>query len=197
MSSRKEHINSIRKILNSVDAQLEIEGEFNWPFYEILMDTIFAIEKEKIYELVPDLYKLLEHPLRDIREEVVYVLGLITRLHVPEFRDRAFQIWLEDKDNMVKEAALHVWATYYLGTKNANALKVLYDILVDESYPVDFRSTAMQEIFTVTQEPSNFYDPFQSRQFFDHKLTHEKLNALIDWKEIEGIMKKHAPEALN
>lgn len=102
---------------------------------------------------------------------------------------------LEDEDENVREAALAAWKAYYAGTKNPAALKILYKILIDETYPVEHRRTAMQGIFSVTHEFPNFYDPFISRSFY-MLTSHEDLNQKIDWNEVQAIMKKYAPDAL-
>ena len=126
----------------------------------------------------------------------ITTLGLSTRLHLPEFKDVAYKIWLEDKDDIVKNAALRSWVSYYSNTKNAEILKKLYRILMDENYAIDHRRVAMQEIFYVAGERPKFYDPFQDRHLYMLN-SHEEFNQKIDWDEIKAIMKKHAPDAIS
>ena len=195
MQSRSNYIEELRKVLKLAKTDLYINGVLNRPLFRDLLDTLSIIGTEKLYALSNTVYDLLDSSDEDIREEVVTTLGLISRLHLPEFKERAYKIWLEDEDANVRKAALCAWKSYYAGTKNPAVLRILYKILKDETYPVDHRRTAMQGIFSVTHEPSNFYDHFQSRGFYMLK-SHEELNQKIDWDEIKTIMKKYAPDAL-
>ncbi len=196
MQSRNKQINELRKTLQLAKTNLYIDGKLNRPLSSDLIDALSSIGKEKIYELTKEVYELLDTPNVVARESVVTTLGLISCLHLPEFKETAYKMWLEDADNIVKGAALRAWASYSNATRNPQTLKVLYKILVDESYPVEHRLDAMAYIFFVSQEPSNFFNPFQSRHF--HMVSsHQEFNQKVDWNEIKAIIKKYAPDALS
>lgn len=195
MQSRNNQIEGLRKTLILAKTDLYREGKLNRPLSSDLLNALSLIGKEKIYELSKEVYGLLDSPNDVVRDEVVLTLGLISRLHLPEFKEIAYKIWLEDLDANVRKAALVAWSSYYAGTKNPAVLKILYRILIDENYPVDHRRNAMQSIFSVSGEPSSFYKPFQSKHFY-MLASHEAFNQKVDWNEIRAIMKKYAPDAL-
>ena len=195
MQPRNEQIECFRKTLRLAKTALYIDGKLNRPLSSDLTDALSIIGKEKLYALSKEVYDLLGSTNVVVRETVVTTLGLICFLHLPEFKEKAYQVWLEDEDANVRKAALAAWASYYAGTKNSGVLKILYKILVDESYPVDHRREAMEDIFSVSHEPSNFYNPFKSRHFYMLK-SHEDFNQKVDWNEMKAIMKKYAPDAL-
>ena len=195
MQSRNEEIDFFRKTLKLAKTDLYINGKLNRELFSESISILSLIGKEKTYELSKEVYDLLDSLDEVVRETVVQTLGASTGLSLPEFKETAYKMWLEDEDANVRKAALIAWASYYGGTKNPAVLKILYKILVDESYPIDHRRTAMEDIFTVSGEPSNFYNPFKSRQFYMLS-SHAELNEKIDWNEIKAIMKKYAPDVL-
>lgn len=195
MQYRNNEIEELRKILKSAKTDLYIDGKLNRSLSSDLIDTLAFVGKARLYELSNEVYQLLDSVNAVARETVVTTLGLISCLHLPAFKETAYRIWLEDKDENVRQSALATWASYYEGTKNPDVLKTLYKVLVDENYPVDHRRTAMQDIFHVSREPSNFYNAFKSRHFY-MAASHAEFNQKVDWNEIKAIMKKYAPDAL-
>jgi len=194
MQSRNEEIEVFRKTLKLAKTDLYQNGKCNVELSCDTVDVLSLIGKEKIYELSREVYDLLDSSDEVVRGTVVETLGASTGLSLPEFKEIAYKMWLQDEDADVREAALIAWASYYHGTKNPKVLKILYKILMDETYPVEHRRTAMQSIFLVSNEPSNFYDPFKSRNFYMLS-SHAELNQKIDWNEIKAIIKKYAPDA--
>ncbi len=195
MQSRNNQIEELKTILKAAKTDLYIDGKLNRVLSRDLIDALAIIGKEKLHELSKEVYGLLDSPNVVARETAVTTLGLISCLHLPDFKETAYKIWLEDKDQNVQQSALAAWASYYIRTKNPEVLKTLYKILIDESYPVDHRRTAMQDIFSVSGESSNFYDPFKSRHFYMVS-SHAEFNQKVDWTEIKAIMKKYAPDGL-
>lgn len=195
MQSKNAEIESLRKTLKLAKTDLYVNGKLNRSLFSDSLSAVSLIGKDKIYELSKEVYDLLDSLDGVIRETVVTTLGLITCLHLPKFKETAYKVWLEDEDENVRQAALAAWTSYYTDTKNPTVLKILYKILIDENYPVDHRRTAMQYIFYVSQEPSNFYDPFKSKHFYMVS-SHEEFNQKVDWNEIKSIMKKYAPDVL-
>ncbi|HEV2524690.1 MAG TPA: HEAT repeat domain-containing protein [Gammaproteobacteria bacterium] len=195
MQSRNEEIEFFRKTLKLAKTDLYINGKLNRTLFSESISALSLIGKEKIYELSKEVSDLLDSSDEVVRETVVQTLGASTGLSLPEFKETAYKMWLEDEDANVRESALDAWSSYYKGTRNPEVLKILYKILIDENYPVDHRCEAMQDIFYVSQEPSNFYNPFNSRHFY-MLASHEDFNQKVDWNEMKAIMKKYAPDAL-
>jgi len=195
MQSRNNQIEELRTILKLAKTDLYIGGKLNRTLSSDLIDALAFIGKERLYALSKEVYELLDSPNVVARETVVTTLGLISCLHLPEFKETAYKFWLEDEDANVREAALSAWSSYYTDTKDPEVLKALYKILIDENYSVDHRRTAMEYIFFVSREPSNFYDPFKSRHFYMVS-SYEDFNQKVDWNEIKAIMKKYVPDAL-
>lgn len=197
MQSRKQQIEKLRKILKLAEVELfEKETTDDRELFRETLHVFSVIGKEKLYELTSELFKFLDCRNSVLRSNAITTLGLSTRLHVPEFKDVAYRIWLEDKDDIVKGAALSAWASYYHATRNPEVLKTLYKILIDESYSVEHRRNAMEEIFYVSQEPSKFYEPYRSRDFYMLS-SHQDFNQGVDWEEMKNIMKKYAPNILS
>lgn len=200
MQVRTDDIKALRDILSVAKSIFCINFKAD-PFHsnrDIYGDALSAfsmIGKEKIYELAPDVYQFLNCNDKVFRETAVTTLGLSTRLHLPEFKDMAYKIWLEDKDSIVKDSALSAWASYYDDTQDLNVLTILYKILIDENYLIKYRLSAMQCIFHVSGEKSTFYNPYKSKHFYMAR-SHEEFNQKVDWDEIKAIMGKHAPNAL-
>jgi hypothetical protein len=196
MQSRNTVIEELREILIFAKTHLYQNGRCNVELSDHTVEVLIIIGKEQVYELSNEMYDLLDSDDEVVRETVVETLGATTGLNLPEFKETAYKIWLEDKDENVRQSALATWASYYIGSKNPEVLKILYKILVDENYPIDHRRTAMQKIFSVSGEPSNFYNPFDKSKHFYMVSSHIELNQKIDWNEIKAIMKKYVPDAL-
>lgn len=199
MQSRDDNIKALRDILKLAkltfcDKGLEITNENGW-IYDDALSTFSMIGKEKLYELAQDVYQFLNCNDRVFRGTAVTTLGLSTRLHLSDFKNVAYEIWLGDKDDTVRNAALRVWASYYDNTKDPEVLKFLYKIRMDEAINVNYRLSAMEYIFDVSGEKSTFYDPYKSKHFYMVN-SHKEFNQKVNWDEMREIMKKYAPEAL-
>ncbi len=196
MYKRSKQIDTLRSLLKLAAVHKFGEDRHSRNLMNELLDAFSVIDEEKIYELVPEIKELLKSPEFVIRDTAIETLGMPTRLHLPEFRDEAYKIWLEDENPMVRSSALFVWGAYYLGSKDPKVLKIFYKILTDENYPVDQRLIAFENIFRVTQEPSKVYHPYGMKHFRFPENTPEEFKAKIDWKEVEDIMRKYAPEVI-
>lgn len=199
MQSRVDDIKALTDILKLAKLTFCKDDNFDRTRHkQLYRDTLSSfsfIGKEKIYELAPDVYQFVNCENTVLREAAITTLGLSTRLHLPEFKDISYKIWLKDKDNTVRNAALCAWASYYNDTNDPIVLTILYKILIDENYLIKYRLSAMQCMFHVSGERSSFYNPFQSKHFYVVK-SHEEFNQKVDWEEIRAIMKKYAPDAL-
>ena len=199
MQSRTDNVKALRDILTVAKSIFCKDDNFDRKRHkELYRDTLSSfsyIGKEKIYELSPYVNEFTKCPNTVLREAAVTTLGLSTRLHLPEFKDIAYKIWLEDNDSIVRNAALRAWTSYYSNSQNKEVLKTLYKILLNENYSIADRRVAMQDIFYVSGETPKFYDPFQDKHLYLLK-SHEEFNQKIDWDEIRAIMGKYAPNAL-
>ena len=199
MQSRTDDVKALRDILKLAkltfcDKGLEITNENGW-IYDDALSAFSMTGKEKIYELASDVYQFLKCDDEVLRKKAVTTLGLSTRLHLPEFKEVAYKIWLEDKDDGVRDAALRAWSSYYHNTQDRIVLKILYKILTNEKYSVASRHSALVEIFHTSQEPSDNYKRYNKKDFFMIR-SNEEFNQKVDWNEIRSIMKKYAPDAL-
>lgn len=195
MQVSNEDIRAIRQALDLAREEFcikkhEMTNE-NVIIYDDALSCFSMIGKEKLYELVEEVKSFLSCCDFGLRESAIVTLGLSSRLHLPEFRETAYKIWLEDEDDYVKEAALRSWISYYDNTQNVEVLKTLYSILTNENYTVDARKDALDGIFYVSAEKVTFHI-----QSFHKITTHQELNDKIDWDEVTNVMKRYAPEAL-
>ena len=83
---------------------------------------------------------------------------------MPEFRDRAFEIFLKDPDDYVKDTALSCWCNYFRGTKNKNILIKLYQILNNDNYSKSIRYTAYYGIFETIEARGSHADNLKNFQ---------------------------------
>jgi len=198
MEVSKEDIQAIKHALELAREEFCIKKNditnVNRVIFRDALSCFSMIGKEKLYELVPQVTFFLSCCNFVLRETAVITLGLSSRLHLPEFRETAYKIWLEDEDDYVKEAALRTWVCYYHDTQDPEILKILYQILKNEKHSVLVRVDALNGIFRVSKEEPTFYDPDLS-SFFQIE-THQELNNKIDWDEVTNVMKTYAPEAL-
>jgi len=199
MEVSREDIQAIRQALELAREEFCIKKNditnVNRVIFRDALGCFSMIGKEKLYELVEEVKSFLSCCDFGLRESAVVTLGLSSRLHLPEFRETVYKIWLEDKDDYVKEAALRSWISYYDNSQNVKVLKTLYSILTNENYTVDARMDALEGIFSVSGEEPTFYVLYSS-YFFDIT-THEEIKDRIDWDKVNNLMKKYAPEALS
>lgn len=91
MQSRNNQIEALRKTLILAKTDLYRDGKLNRQLSDDLQDALSFIGNEKIYELSKEVYDLLDAD-KMTREEAVTTLGLISRLHLPKFKERAYKI---------------------------------------------------------------------------------------------------------
>ena len=188
------NIHEIRKIFNKVKTiKKTIESSL---FLEVL-GALSAVSEYEIQELIPDVYELLESEDNMVRQEVVATLGFSTRLQIPEFRDQAYEIWLNDSSEDVRETALGAWIGYYMHKKDPKVIAILYKILCDESKSIYARCLAMSGILKVSNEPFSFIDICDTKRKLYHSETHEELNQKIEWEEVAAVVKKYAPQTFS
>jgi len=198
MQVTKEDIKVIRQALELAREEFCIKKrDLTKDNIKLLRDALSSfrmIGLEKLYEFVPEVTPFLSSCNSALRESAVDTLGSPFSLHLPEFRETAYQIWLEDQDDCVKESALRSWICYYHGTKDSEVLKTLYSILKNEKHPVLVRIDALNGIFRVSGEEPTFYElDISSLIQLD---SNQELNDEIDWDEVTKVMKRYAPKAL-
>lgn len=197
MSVETKTIDELRDILLQVPDNLYINDKLNRKLYCDARDTIMVIGERKLYELKDLVYKMLECPDEYIREEAVSTLGYNSRLFLPEFKDKAYELWNNDPGDEVRRRALSAWGGYYAGTGDSKVLKICYGILKSKDYEIDMRVAALDEIYEVDEEYHNATDRFLEKGKLLRSHVHEEFESKVDWDAIHAIMKKYAPEALD
>ena len=187
-------ISEMKTILQQA-ALITEEDESSDVLWNITSNAMYILSiagKRQIYDLVPELYKLLDHWDPYLREPAVANLGWW--LKVPEFKERVYEIFVNDENHNVKFSALQSWTSYYADTQNSSVLEELYKILINDNYYVGVRDVALMGIFDVIGVKSNFYDPYTS-DLIRCNLPSE-FNSKVEWKEVTDLLKKYAPNAL-
>lgn len=195
MSAKIEDVKYMRNKLKEIKM---VNGSLksNFKLFEECLSILSTISNEEIYELKDDVYNLLTCSDDFIRDEVVATLGFPNRLYLPEFRDTAYEIWLNDDNDMVRRTALSSWCGYYRESKNKKVLKELYNIINNNNLSIDIRVTAYSGIFSTVSFNHPSYDPVNDMDALLSCETNEEFNNLVNWDAIRDIMRQYAPEAL-
>ena len=194
MSKESEQVRSLRDIFNRAKTAARDEDGHIEDIYlsASLRSALVAVGDNLLHELKDEVYPYLNDVLWEFREEAVRVLGSCNGLKLPEFRDLAYKIWLNDENSDVKAAALDAWAGYYSGTKDPFVLKILYNIFISEKYTVWIRVKALYgfmkvvDQFLPARERSDILD---LNDLEDNKL----VTKAIDWNKVKRIMKQYIP----
>lgn len=196
MSEQTTNIEYLRNVLNRAKTDLYLNGKLDEELHEEIFEVFYEIKAHKLTVLANEVYALLNSNDSFIRRDAVAVLGFTTRLHMPEFRDKAYDIFLNDPDDSVKYTALCAWTSYYLESNNNKVLKILYNILIDNNNSSSIRDQAYYGIFTTIDILFHKRMDITRKNLLKYK-TSEEFNKHIDWQELETIMRKYAPEALD
>ncbi len=194
MSVRADDVEAVRKIFEKAkhtprDAEghfedFKLEGEV----YGALMD----VGEKKIYELKDEAYKYLDDPLPKYRKEAAIALGWGGNLMVPEFKDKAYEMWLNDPVENVRVAAFVAWAVYYNYTADPKVLQYLYNIIRSHQYTIEVRTYAILALIEVSGEeplPCEGINVLEMAELENQ----DELTKAIDWDRINYIMKKYVP----
>lgn len=195
MSTKIEDVKYMRAKLNEV-MYFNNGTEVDSKLYDECMSILITIGSEGIYELKDEVYKLLNCDDQFIRDEAVTTLGSPNRLHLPEFRDMAYDIWLNDSSDMVRSNALSAWCGYYRESKNKDVLKRLYSILANEGFSIDIKVVACCGIFSTVSFNHPAFDQFNDVDKLLNCETNAEFNSKVNWDAIRDIMRQYAPEAL-
>ena len=191
-AASKEETAEYKQIL--IDILNVLPQNFDKNLFEKALYTISMIGTKQIYELTDELYKIMDS-VKILRNNVIFVLGFSSHLHLPQFMDKAYDIFLKDSDPDTKFTALQVWISYYYNSQDPGVLKELYKILIDENYNRDIRITALSGIFEVR----GFFPSADKKIYIANLMncrTPKEFNDRVDWEEITKVLKKHAPNAL-
>jgi len=205
MQSRKEYIETLRKGLQrglegAKTDFIDENGKFHLEWFSDAGSVMSIAGKEELWELVSDIFEMLECKSPELRGEAIITLSFDTKLQSPEAKDIAYKMWLEDEDEDededVRGRALRAWTAFYTNAKDPKILKKLYEIIKSKNHPVAHRFEALRNIYAVSKVKSESYNPY-SRKFCDYpEKTHEEFEQLVDWQEVESILKKYAPGVL-
>ena len=186
-------IQEMKAILQQAALRKEGENDRAWRNITLNAMGILSIAGKKgLYELVPELYQLLDYWDPYLRQPAVANLGWW--LKVPEFKDRSYEIFINDEDEHVQFSALESWTSYYINSKNPMVLEELYKILINDNYYESIKEAALSGIFDVIGVKSKFYDVFTSDLMRCN--TPEEFNSKVEWKEVIDLLRKYAPNAL-
>ena len=159
MSNKLQQAEALKKIFEKVKyCSIDKDGyleDFN--FASDLDEALFNVGKEKIYELKDEVYPYLNNIDPSFRETAIRALGFGwgKGLNLPEFRDIAYKMWLNDPNDRVKEAALDEWITYYAGSKEPVILKCLYNIIYSNQCTIHARVVALLGFIEVAHAVSS------------------------------------------
>lgn len=164
-----------------------------------LDDALFAVGKEKIYELKDEILQYLKDENPYFREQAIRVLGYDNGdgLNIPEIKELAYEFWLNDPDDNVRYAALDEWSRCYSFSKDPKVLQYLYNIFHSDKYSSDIRMKALLNFMIVAEDISNIEvdDIFDLGEIKDSKLFLEAMNNRF-FNKIEDIMKKYVNQAV-
>lgn len=193
MSTNYEEIIELEIIFKqALNAQRDIDGYFSdLDLHGKLADALIDVGKKKIHVLKEELYPYLKDIYPPFRVEAIKSLGWDTRLKLPTFKNKAYEIWKTDPEEEVREVALISWAGYYYETKDPEVLQELYDIAKSENFPVETRRSALVCLMDVANTQVDKSE--QTRILFDESESHIEFNAIVDWALINQIMKTCIP----
>ena len=158
--------------------------------------AIIDTGKQKYYQFEKEVWPYLKYRDEYVMVEAILTLGFKSRLHVPEFRDVAYDIWNNYEEQSecsdIRRSALSAWCTYYELSNDKEALAILYKVLT-KHLVVDIRGEAYMGIFTTCNA---FNGPGEFGEIADlaDKRSHDYLNQKIDWERVHKLMKQYAPE---
>lgn len=163
-------------------------------FHVEVGSAIVAVGKMKIYELKDELYLFLTDQYAPFRQDAINSLGRSINLMLPTFRDRAYEIWLNDPDENVKIEALSTWVGYFLESRNPEVLKILYNVIINRKSSVRIRKNAIFSLTWVAGK--NFIDEHGNRDIMFSLDTDdpEEFGKWVDWSLVINIMKISIPD---
>ena len=177
-----------------IDALEILSQKFDEALFEKALYALLMIGTKRIYELTDEIYKIMNN-IKSLRNNAIFTLGFFSYLHLPEFKDQAYEIFIKDSDQDTKFNALQVWISYYYKSKNPLVLEGLYKILINENYDRDIRIAALSGIFEVV----GFFPRSEEKIYIANLMnckTPKEFNDRVDWKEVTKVLRKYAPDAL-
>ncbi len=225
MSNKLQHTETkaLKQIFDMAKiAPRDKDGDFeNFEFNNEVDMALFEIGKKRLYELKEEVYPYLKDACIRLRIQAIRTLGYDCGdgLNLPEFKDMAYEIWLNDPDNGVKEAAINEWVTYHVGSKDPIILKYLYNIVYSERYTIHARIVALlgiMEVANAVESAKEVHNVFDLERLagdiskvsgleddYDEKINRinmdniKMFNAAINkghyYNKINSIMKKYVP----
>lgn len=184
-------VNEIKNYQQILARALEIlPNQEDAVLFEQSLHIISIISQYQIVELADEVFKIME--IKDLRSLAIETLGFW--LHLPWFKEQAYEIFVNDPDLEVKFSALLSWTSYYTGSKDPIVLEKLYMILINDNNPIPIRKVALTGILNVSDFNYKKSDPVMANlmNITSKKPFHEQ----IDWSIIIKIMKTYVPKTL-
>ncbi len=147
---------------------------------DLIFDALMDAGKDGHQELRADVEPFLEHPEGELRGAAIRVLAFYWQL--PEYRERADQLWREDADEEVRGAALMSWATYYRETGDPDVMQVLVDLLTDDEEVEDVRAIAWPSLLAVSGLPKS--------EWPDRTAVYGDIDDGVDWGLVDKLLEQ-------
>lgn len=128
---------------------LNLKQQLRSPDEDEVYNALIKIGKGFHKELKEEIIPFLHHSNIELRSGAIRVLGFYWRL--PEYKEVAWEIYKNDKDNWVRAGALMTWIGYSENSADKDVLKTLFQILNDNNENEYVRQEAYRGIFVVSK----------------------------------------------
>lgn len=190
MLDHEKEINEFRELFVKARHAPRRKNEFeDLRLKDRLVTAIGNVGLARLEEFKHHLYFYLNDPSPYIRGYAIESLGYSDGFFDPEFKDRAYQIWKTDPDEIVRATALVAWVEYHVGTQDPKALKILYDILTSKKYSVMVRKNALCSLLEV----SGMYLEDITKIMVMGSLTPHQFEKAVEWDKVNHIMDAYVP----
>jgi hypothetical protein len=146
------------------------------PDEDEVYSTLINIGKGYHTGLKEDVEKFLAHSNIELRSGAIRVLGFYWRL--PEYKEKAWEMFIHDPDDWVRAGALMAWIGYHEDSGDKSILKKLHEVLINKQEDESIRKTAYTGIFVV----STLQAPNWPNTFIDD------IDAEADWELVKRLV---------
>jgi hypothetical protein len=194
MSERIEQIEALKEVFDKAKNAPRDEDDcfIDLHLRGALFSAIYHVGKNGIVELKDEVFSYLKDPYDDFRLYAVTALCGCNGLQLDEYKDIAYEIWLNDLNDDVKAIALNSWAEYYINTKNPIILKYLYNVFTSEKYSIRVRVYALYSFMDVADSFSHLGESSEILGLTELE-DHNALTKAVDWGKINRLMQQYVP----